>query len=63
MSEQSQTTEAPDDTATVTVPLWALSFVMENADLADEGSYEFVYRSEGMKTAVAAIEEAINGKQ
>lgn len=44
----------------VTVPRWALEFVMDRADFVDEGPRDEGWRSYEMKRATDALEAALN---
>jgi hypothetical protein len=48
-----------DDQTTVAVPVWALTFILENADLADLGPPGQGWKSDDMKRAVTAVEDAL----
>ncbi len=51
--------DLPEDIDLVTVPRWALTYVLEHAAFDDEGPYEEGWRSEKMKRAVDALEESL----
>lgn len=48
-----------DKAEMITVPRWALDFVMENADFWDEGPQGEGWRSQEMVEATEALEKAI----
>lgn len=51
-----------DETRTVTVPLWAIKFIIDHADLCDDGPYGEGWRSEKMALAQEAVEAAMEMK-
>lgn len=48
-----------DESETVTVPCWALAFVMDNADFLDDGPLGEGWKSPEMKRAMEALEGAL----
>lgn len=43
----------------ISVPRWALEFILQHADFADEGPYGEGWRSEEMRRAQEALENAV----
>ncbi len=47
-----------EDAETVTVPRWALAYILDHADFDDRGPYQEGWRSTKMQQAVDALEKS-----
>lgn len=47
------------DTATVTVPRWALEYLMEHGRFEDEGPVDYPFMSKEMREAHEAVSDAL----
>jgi hypothetical protein len=49
------------DIKMISVPLWALEFIMAHADFVDDGPVGEGWKSDEMNRAIEALENAIKG--